>query len=99
MNMKKNMPKDDLESLSKKLLTACDPQRLKILCHLFRESNVCVSEIAFDLDESVATISHHLQALAKEDLVSSRRNGKRICYELNKTEFTSDLKRLICKYK
>ncbi len=85
-------------ALSKKLQTAGDPVRLKILCHLFTARQACVSEIAKTLDMSVAAVSHHLQALAHEGLLISDREGKRICYAMAPTELMVDLKKFICKY-
>lgn len=88
-----------IEQLAKKLQTAGDLNRLKILCYIFSAKKACVSEIAKKLDMSVATTSHHLQALAKEDLLQPAREGKMICYTLGGAEVTADLKKFICKYK
>jgi rhodanese-related sulfurtransferase/DNA-binding MarR family transcriptional regulator len=41
-----------------------------------------VDEIAREIDQSVANTSHHLQALSRAGLVSSRRSGTRILYAL-----------------
>jgi DNA-binding transcriptional ArsR family regulator len=88
-----------LNELAKLMRTAGDESRLKILCVIFGKEKVCVSDIAEDLDMSVAIVSHHLQVMAKEGLVVSTREGKRICYELPKGSFVKDLKKFICKYK
>ena len=79
--------------------TAGDENRLKILCIIFNKRKVCVSDIANELKLSVAITSHHLQVMSKEKLVIPVRDGKRICYELPKEKFVSDLKKFICKYK
>jgi rhodanese-related sulfurtransferase/DNA-binding HxlR family transcriptional regulator len=42
-----------------------------------------VESIAGELDQSVANTSHHLRALARAGLVSTRREGTRICYSLS----------------
>lgn len=98
--MKQNQSSNKkIEALAQKLLTAGDPNRLKILCLIFRENKPCVSEIALKLSLSVAVTSHHLQALAQESLVEARRDGKRVCYALAESPFVADLKKLICKYK
>ncbi len=86
-------------SLAKKLLVAGDTQRLKIMCCIFSDKKVCVSDIAKHIHASVATTSHHLQVLTKEGLLNPVREGKHVCYELTKTPFAKDLKKLICKYK
>jgi rhodanese-related sulfurtransferase/DNA-binding transcriptional ArsR family regulator len=41
-----------------------------------------VEEIADELDQSVANTSHHLRAMARAGLVTTRRDGTRIYYEL-----------------
>jgi rhodanese-related sulfurtransferase len=42
-----------------------------------------VDEIAGELDQSVANTSHHLQALTRAGLLSSRREGTRVFYALS----------------
>jgi rhodanese-related sulfurtransferase len=42
-----------------------------------------VDEIAGELDQSVANTSHHLQALSRAGLLSSRRDGTRVYYALS----------------
>ncbi len=88
-----------LNELAKLMRTAGEESRLKILCTIFSKNKVCVSDIAKDLNMSIAIVSHHLQALSQEGLVVSLRDGKRICYELPKDPFVKDLKKFICKYK
>jgi len=88
-----------LNELAKLMRTAGDESRLKILCTIFSKKKVCVSDIAKELDMSVAIVSHHLQVMSQEGLVVSLREGKRICYELPKDPFVKDLKKFICKYK
>jgi rhodanese-related sulfurtransferase/DNA-binding MarR family transcriptional regulator len=41
-----------------------------------------VDELAVEIDQSVANTSHHLQALARAGLVTTRRDGTRIIYRL-----------------
>ncbi len=41
-----------------------------------------VEELASEIDQSVANTSHHLQVLAAAGLVTTRRDGNRIYYEL-----------------
>lgn len=88
-----------LNVLAKIMRTVGDQNRLKIICALFDKKEACVSEIAQNVDLSVATTSHHLRVMAKEDLLISIRRGKKICYGLPKGPFVSDLKKFICKYK
>ncbi|MFA6269949.1 MAG: metalloregulator ArsR/SmtB family transcription factor [Candidatus Paceibacterota bacterium] len=88
-----------LNELAKLMRTAGDESRLKILCVIFGNKKVCVSDIAKKLNMSVAIVSHHLQVMSKESLVLPVREGKRICYELPKDKFVKDLKKFVCKYK
>jgi DNA-binding transcriptional ArsR family regulator len=88
-----------LNELAKLMRTAGDESRLKILCVIFNNKKVCVSDIADELDLSVAIVSHHLQVMAREGLLVPLREGKHVCYELPKDAFVKDLKRFICKYK
>ncbi len=87
------------ETLAKQLQAASESTRLEILCLIFTKKKACVSEIALKLKLSVASASHHLLALSKEKLLRSEREGKKICYVLEDTNFVNDLKNLICKYK
>lgn len=87
------------EKLAKQLLLVGDPNRIQILCFLFNKKQACVTDIADGLGLNTAITSHHLLALAKEGLLISDRNGKKICYSLSKSSFLNDLKKLICKYK
>lgn len=88
-----------LNELAKLMRTAGDESRLKILCIIFSKKKVCVSDIAEELNMSIAIISHHLQVMSKEGLVVPMREGKRICYGLTKDKFVTDLKKFVCKYK
>jgi DNA-binding transcriptional ArsR family regulator len=88
-----------LNDLAKLMRIAGDKSRLNILCVLFSNKKVCVSDIAKDLDMSVATASHHLRVMSKEKLVIPVREGKRVCYALPQKPFAQDLKKFVCKYK
>lgn len=101
MNMNKIAIKKNvrLESLAKKLLLVGDSNRLKILCTLFNRGESCVSDLAKELNLHIAVVSHHLQALAEADIITPRRDGKKICYSFSNNSFIKDLKNLICKCK
>lgn len=88
-----------LNDLARKIRTIGDETRLRILCVIMNESKICVSEIAQKLDLSIAIVSHHLQALKDENILTSVRDGKNVCYKLSNDNFTSDFRSLICKYK
>ncbi|MHB8903868.1 MAG: metalloregulator ArsR/SmtB family transcription factor [Patescibacteria group bacterium] len=68
--------------LSETLAALADPNRQKILKCL-KKSELPVSEIAKNLNITLATLSHHLDILRRAGLVSSHRMGRQIFYELN----------------
>lgn len=69
-------------SLSQTFGALADPNRQKIL-ECLKKSELPVSEIAKHLNITLATLSHHLDILKRSDLVSSRRDGRQIFYQLN----------------
>lgn len=69
-------------SLSQTFSALADPNRQKIL-ELLKKSELPVSEIAKHLSITLATLSHHLDILRRCNLVSSRRDGRQIFYQLN----------------
>jgi DNA-binding transcriptional ArsR family regulator len=69
-------------SLSQTFAALADPNRQKILTCL-KKSELPVSAIAANLNITLATLSHHLDVLRRANLVSSRRAGRQIFYELN----------------
>ena len=97
--MKKETKQDKIEILAKKLLVAGDSTRLKILCLIFKDNKACVSEIAKELDMSIAIVSHHLQSLSKAGFIEPNREGKQVCYSLMSSRFNEDLKDFICRNK
>lgn len=88
-----------VELLAKKLRVAGDSNRIRILCLIFSDKKVCVSDIAKHLKLSIAITSHHLQSLTKEGLLDRDREGKKVCYSLTKSDLVHDLKSFICRYK
>src|SRR5712692_2626631 len=49
---------------------------------LLSQGERSVDEIADDISQSVANTSHHLRAMARAGLLSTRRDGTRIFYDL-----------------
>lgn len=58
-----------------------DGTRLRILC-LLRGREVCVHEIVDALDVSQSAVSHQLRVLRDAHLVTHRRDGRHIYYQL-----------------
>ncbi len=63
-----------------------DPTRREIL-NLLKERSLPAGEIAEHFDTTGATISHHLSILKNADLITDKRVGKFIYYELNLSVF------------
>lgn len=95
-NIKRKPLTVDLTKKAKILELAGDETRIRILCTLFDYKNICVSDMADSLQMSVAAVSHHLQLLQNYNIVSSTRQGKKICYSLNKTNLIEYIKQFIC---
>ncbi|MBI5530992.1 MAG: winged helix-turn-helix transcriptional regulator [Candidatus Doudnabacteria bacterium] len=91
----KKLPKD-LTKKAKLLELAGDETRIKILCKLFEKDNVCVSDMSKFLNMSVAAVSHHLLLMQESGLLNTVRQGKNICYSLNKTPLTKYIQQFIC---
>ena len=60
-----------------------EENRLKILC-LLRENEKCVCDIWQYLDLAQNLTSHHLKVLKDFGLVSSRQEGLKVIYSVNK---------------
>lgn len=63
------------------LKALANPRRLEII-HLLRDQELCVSDIYDMLDLPQANISQHLQVLRDEGVVTTRRDGKHVYYQL-----------------
>ena len=69
-------------NLSAFLKVISEENRLQILC-LLKNGELCVCQIYENLGLSQNLASSHLKILKDFDLISSRRNWKRIYYSLN----------------
>ncbi len=58
------------------------PTRLRIL-NLLREGERCVCEIMPPLEMEQSNVSRHLAILKKEGILSSRKEGLKVIYEVN----------------
>ncbi len=69
-------------ALTKKFAALSDLNRQKIL-DILKSGEFSVSEIGEKLNITMATLSHHLDILKRNELVASRRHGQQILYSLN----------------
>lgn len=60
-----------------------DSTRLRVLVLLAREGELCVCELTHALDEIQPKISRHLALLRETGVVTDRRQGQWIYYQLN----------------
>ena len=61
-----------------------DPTRREIL-RLLRKHEITAGDLAERFDMTKPTMSHHFAVLKEADLITSRRDGQTIWYELNTT--------------
>lgn len=94
--LKKYRLSPDLENKARFLALAGDPTRIRILCVLFQNRAICVSDIAASLEMSVSAISHQLQILKADGAVQAVRMGQNICYGLRNGRDIKLLKKIIC---
>ena len=83
--MKTELINEDIIYKMRDMLSiASDMTRLKIMFSLLDEekNEKCVSEIVEDTKASQSLVSHQLKVLKDFDLVSTRRDGKKIYYSL-----------------
>jgi len=86
MKLKCCIDKKSVANLSqtvKFLKIISEENRLKILC-LLREKEKCVCDIWQYLDLAQNLTSHHLKVLRDFGLVSSRQEGLKVIYSINK---------------
>ena len=72
-----------VEELGSLLKVLAETSRLKLLCML-RQNEHCVCELIEHLNLSQSLISHHLQDLKENNLVSDEKRGSFVYYSLTK---------------
>ncbi|MFQ6057563.1 MAG: ArsR/SmtB family transcription factor [Anaerolineae bacterium] len=74
-----------------------DETRQEIL-RMLQEREMYVSDIVEALDKEQPTISHHLNVLKRAGLVKSRREGKYICYCIDRENLTECCGMLVARF-
>jgi ArsR family transcriptional regulator len=82
-----------------------DPVRMKILELLWRphaeccspEDRICACDLEDKLGLSQPTISHHMKTLIRAGLVLATKEGRTICYNINRYSFAA-MADLVSKY-
>jgi rhodanese-related sulfurtransferase/DNA-binding MarR family transcriptional regulator len=75
--------KDDLYAGFAEVAKALSSGRRAEIIDVLAQGERSVDEIAVEIDQSIANTSHHLRALARAGLVTTRREGTRIRYALS----------------
>ena len=70
-----------------------DEKKLKIVFSLIAQESLCVCDIAYILDSSIATASHHLRKLYDENILGREKRGKMAYYFIK----DDDLKELFAQ--
>ena len=76
------LPEEVFQELSDLYKMFADRTRIRIL-YVLQNREMCVSDIAQQLDMTQSAISHQLSTLKQGKLVKSRRDGKTIFYSLD----------------
>ncbi len=76
------LPRREIDRLSKLFKAMGDQNRLRIL-HALLEEEMCVCDIAAFLEVTESAVSHQLRHLRQLELVSARRQGPVLYYQLN----------------
>lgn len=84
---------ETLEGLAEVFKIFGDPTRLTILALLMDRQELCVGDIAEELDMTQSGVSHQLALLKKSKLVATKRDGQSIYYSIA-DEHVSEIMRI-----
>ncbi len=73
---------DEVGELSRLFAVLANDTRLRILHAIARSDEASVTAIADDVGSSTQSVSNHLQRMADQNIVATRRDGNRIFYRL-----------------
>jgi len=73
---------DEVGELSKLFAILANDTRLRVLHVIARSGEASVSAIAEEVNASTQGVSNHLQRMADQNIVATRRDGNRIYYRL-----------------
>lgn len=76
------LPTDEAITLAELFRAMGDANRLRIIS-LLRETELCVHDIAAQLEMSQSAVSHQMRALRLMRVVKSRRDGRHMFYTLD----------------
>ena len=80
----------DTSKSEERLVTALhllgDRTRYRIFKLLLHDREMCVSDIAAELEITVSAVSQHFRSFEMVGLVGKQRTGQKICYLLNRDD-------------
>ncbi len=76
------LPDDAARFIAERAKALGDPTRLTIALALAGTDDLCVCDLAWVTERAENLVSHHLRVLRAAGLVTSRREGKMVMYEL-----------------
>ena len=82
-NFLRETPSEDLMAIFHKV---CDSNKVKIILSLLKTKEMCVCDISIILNMTIASTSHHLRLLYKNDVLDKYRKGKMVYYFIKDTE-------------
>ncbi|MBW0768707.1 helix-turn-helix transcriptional regulator [Mammaliicoccus lentus] len=88
-NAMKFINEDKSQKLINTLLKISDEKKLKIILSLIKEDELCVCDISLILKMSVASTSHHLRLLYKNEVLDFYKKGKMAYYFIKDNEIKS----------
>jgi ArsR family transcriptional regulator, lead/cadmium/zinc/bismuth-responsive transcriptional repressor len=86
---RRRLPVELAETAAARARALADPTRLSLATSLLDGDELCVCDLAWISGRPQNLVSHHLRALKREGLATSRRDGKIVFYSL--TERGADL--------
>lgn len=73
----------DTATLPKIFSALGDSTRFELFKLIATKNEICVSQLASELNISAACVSQHMKVLAEAGLVDRVRSGQRVCYEVS----------------
>jgi len=71
-----------LEQFAQKLKVCGHPVRLKLLCHIAQQQDLCVSELWVCVQQPQPVVSQHLAVLKDKGIVKSEVKGNKRIYSI-----------------
>ena len=88
-NAMKFINEDKSQKLINTLLKISDENKLKIILALIQEKELCVCDLSVTLNMSIASTSHHLRSLYKNNVLNFYKKGKMAYYFIKDNEIKS----------